>query len=104
MRKTILLLTLLVVAACNSGDYAVHPPTKYQGNNSAIVVFVDIDKVDAGCRNIGGVGDYNIRGCEKGGVIVFPNPCQWPNKSDLRDLMCHELAHANGWPPDHPTN
>lgn len=61
---------------------------------------------DTACRQIGAVSaeGAQIVGCHHGGVIVLPNPCTWPNRSDFADIACHELGHANLWPANHPAS
>jgi antirestriction protein ArdC len=31
----------------------------------------------------------------------MPNPCAFPDSDAYAHLLCHELGHANGWPPTH---
>lgn len=33
--------------------------------------------------------------------IVMPNPCLYPDGDPYSHLMCHEVAHVNGWPVTH---
>lgn len=98
------LILPLVLTACATPAYVPQPPARYQGDRVATVSFLDPKVVDGHCREIGATpaAGLEIKACHKAGTIVFPNPCAWPESSDLRDLLCHELGHANGWPGSHP--
>lgn len=83
---------------------AVRPPRRYQGDTTATVELLDPERVPPLCKALGGFsppGQYAVA-CATGRTIVMPNPCRWPNRSDYADLLCHEMAHVNGWPSDHP--
>jgi hypothetical protein len=38
------------------------------------------------------------------GLIVMPDPCEFPKDDDFARLLCHEVAHLppNNWPGNHP--
>lgn len=37
------------------------------------------------------------------GLLVMPDPCEFPRADDYARLLCHEVAHESGnWPADHP--
>lgn len=103
-----------VLYSCNqapvTGSFQQQPPAKYQGDNLVVVRFLDPDKVPAACTS--GVIDMNggvvtacvLRAGTVAQVMIVPNPCTWPNVSDIKQIMCHELGHANGWPANHPTS
>ncbi len=80
------------------------PPPRFAGDNASYVHFVVSSRVDETCRAGSpeaprGVG---IRGCydPTTDAIIMPNPCQFTDT--YARLMCHEMAHNNGWPATHP--
>lgn len=81
------------------------PPIQYRGDATATVEFIDPEAVPALCSALGApplrLPRYALA-CTVGTTIIMPNPCAWPNRSDYRDMLCHELGHKNGWPADHP--
>jgi len=72
------------------------PPLAFQGNNWAIVQWVDWKDVDPMCRELGVVTQpgQQIQACTKGRLIIRPNPC--PLSGYSANLDCHELGHING--------
>jgi hypothetical protein len=82
---------------------------EYQANNITTVVFAGgPDDVDTICQAAMKTHDprFQLVGCamklKKGGsVLVVENPCLYPSDPYARHV-CHELAHINGWPADHP--
>ena len=36
--------------------------------------------------------------------ITITNPCDVENTGWYARTLCHEMAHVNGWPSDHPTH
>lgn len=92
----ILLLAGLVLAACTvASSGVVRPPDRFQGDNWAVVTFVDIAQVDHACRQMGAVADGRIDGCANGRNVVLPNPCRL--EGHMAEISCHELGHVNGW-------
>jgi hypothetical protein len=91
-------LLALLLAGCK--PYVQQPPERLRADNTAVVRFAT--SPDAACRQIGAASEGTILGCHHAGLIVIPNPCAWPNRSDYADLACHELGHRNGWPGNHP--
>jgi hypothetical protein len=46
---------------------------------------------------------YHFSGCVRDGELTLPNPCDPAYSHEkFAKLACHELAHLNGWPGDHP--
>lgn len=94
------------LVSCQRGQFAQQPPAEFQGDRIVLVQFVAAEKVDAACKAWGTFpelkpGQY-LSGCyTRGKVMILPNPCAWPNDSDMRQVLCHELGHANGWPANH---
>ncbi|WP_299009899.1 hypothetical protein [uncultured Caulobacter sp.] len=85
----------LVVACSDQASGVVRPPEIFQGDNWAVVQWVDVAEVDAACRAAGAAADGRIQGCAKGRNLILPNPCRLDGYS--ADVTCHELGHVNGW-------
>lgn len=96
------LITLTAYGTLYSHDM---PPSRYRGDVQVTVRFESESKVESDC----GVGiapapaGQHYAGCNlPDGIMVLPNACLRPAESDFRLTLCHEIGHANGWPPDHP--
>lgn len=72
------------------------PPTRYQGDNSATVVFTTEAEVQRQCPM---QPPRFALGCTVGGTIYLPNPCRW--RDAYATLACHELGHVSGWSAFH---
>ena len=94
----------LSLASCAVNRLAPLPPKAFRSDATATVRFVS--DVHAVCAAAAGdtTNRLTYTGCERDGVIVLPNPCHWPNRSDYADLTCHELGHVRGWPGGHPND
>jgi hypothetical protein len=79
------------------------PPSKHPGK-AIRVDFVDPEMLAGICHRQGlrPAGEPHAAYCSGYGKITVANPCSAPNRSWYTRALCHELAHANGWPPDHP--
>lgn len=80
-------------------------PAEFRGDNTVAVEFVSPMLVGARCAQRGahifGVPQLNSMGCGDGRMITMPNPCQTLTSGWYARLLCHELAHANGWSRTH---
>lgn len=95
------LAVVAVVVACSvASSGVVRPPERFQGDNWAVVTFVDIAQVDAACREAGATDIGRIQGCATGRNVILPNPCRLEGFS--AEVSCHELGHVNGWSHDPP--
>ena len=80
----------------------VRPPERYGRDATAVVAFVHPRFVPGTCGMAVREG-FTLYACQRGDLLVLPNPCgpgfarEW-----FAHLACHELAHRNGWPADHP--
>lgn len=75
--------------------FAGLPPVKYMSPRRMILSVGSISK----CGNPpeGKV----FAGCVRDQLIVhMANPCDF-QKEDFARILCHEMAHLNGWPKDH---
>ena len=75
------------------------PPTRFQGDNAAAVLFVAPGLIDQLCGKA--PAGYKTEACQEGEVMVLPNPCGFPHDDDFARLSCHELGHRNLWPSSH---
>lgn len=79
------------------------PPERFRGNTAAVVFFTDRAGIDQMC----GVAPepYRIIACagkiDGAPVIVMPHPCPHGDLEYFARVMCHEVAHVNGWPSTH---
>lgn len=71
------------------------PPDRYRGGAVYIYRTESPERVGELCRNAKAVG------CAIGGVVIGPNPCDFPGERFAR-LHCHEAGHVLGWSPEHP--
>ena len=75
------------------------PPTRFQGDNAAAVLFVAPGLIDQLCGKA--PAGYITEACQEGETIVLPNPCLFPHDDNFARLSCHELGHRNLWPASH---
>lgn len=89
------------VASAALGGSVLRPPLRFQGNNWALVQWVDWKDVDPMCRELGAktAPGRVIQACTREHYMIRPNPC--PLSGYSADVDCHELGHVNGWPADH---
>jgi hypothetical protein len=85
---------LFSLLPAGQGTWRDRPPTRYQGDAVAGVVFTTEGGVQAMCPGV----RYAV-GCTVGGTIYLPNPCRW--RDAYATLACHELGHVNGWSAFH---
>lgn len=96
------MLLAAVVAATipTTTIYDGNPPPRYQGDNAAVVFFVDNVNTPERC----GVppSGYVFLGCQKGNIMMVTNPCRLNGiPHSYEQILCHELGHRNGWPNTH---
>ena len=91
-----ILWNLAGCATYQSINHVQTPPREWQGNNTAQVEFVDAEAVLFKCLDAG-----PAVACTRADHIVITNPCAYPDQPYSR-LLCHELAHVNSWPSNHP--
>lgn len=67
------------------------------------VEFVHPADVASTClgRGLSPPADATGLACVGEGLILAANPCAIPNAGWYERALCHELAHANGWPASH---
>lgn len=110
--KRLSMMSSLCVSSLLAGCMTVAPlepvknaPLEYRGDNTVAVEFVSPMLVGARCAQRGahvfGVPQINSMGCGDGRMITMPNPCQTITSGWYARLLCHELAHANGWSRTH---
>lgn len=89
--------TLLVLA---SATINLLVPMEYQGvpKHPVPVIFVSTGEIDLYCGK--SRPGFHTLACEKGGTLVMPNPCEYPEYKDpysYARLLCHEKGHVLGW-------
>ena len=84
----------------------ISPPGVYQRDNRVMVEFVSPAMVGIRCAERGarflGMPGVNAGACGDEHLITMANPCLTLTAGWYAEVLCHELAHANGWPSDHP--
>lgn len=93
---------LIALAGCDepeTGGTILAPPERYQGNAIVVVRFDERLEIERICSER--VGHYAMACADVGrGSIYTENPCGVQD-GWYAELLCHELAHRNGWPADH---
>jgi len=84
-------------AAYQAIDYVQTPPREFQGPATAQVEFIPAEAVLFRCINRG-----IANACTTDNRITITNACAYPDQPYAR-LMCHEMAHVNGWDAQHST-
>lgn len=76
-----------------------------QRKSKLTVEFVHPDLALARCAARGleahDASSTGLVACGKEGAVIATNPCLSDERSWFAAMACHELAHANGWAPDH---
>lgn len=81
------------------------PPERFEADMNRVPVTFS-SSVGAACEAVGleQTESTITKGCSVSGGrnygIIVSNPCK--EKGSYAKLLCHELAHMNGWPADHP--
>ena len=81
----------------------VHPPARFQRDTSFVLEVRDQAGINRICDPLFGRPPAGMKtdACHTGRKVVAPNPCSYPQTETYARLLCHEMAHANGWPPTH---
>lgn len=99
-----------LLAASWSPDQAfgfqARPAGAYRGATAMYVEFVSSQDIGLRCAERGAVAfgkpTLNALSCSSSAMMTLPNPCSVIDGGWYADLLCHEMAHANGWPANHP--
>lgn len=75
------------------------PPRQYQQGTRVVVQFESAQNVASMCSLITSGRLQNRAACANTEIIIAPNPCDYGGR--YAEIMCHELAHVNGWGADH---
>lgn len=95
-----MMLLLLASWGWGTENFDGWPPVRFTQDTQAQVSFVAPNKVAKACDEKD--PQHLLEACQFGGKIVLPNPCTFPLTDSYARLACHELAHVNNWPGDHP--
>jgi hypothetical protein len=98
-------INLSACAAYQGIEPIVMPPPNYQADTAVKVEFVHPAMVGVRCAERGvtfiGMPGLNSGACANEHLITMPNPCLAVAGGWYASVMCHELAHTNGWAHDH---
>jgi hypothetical protein len=74
------------------------PPSRYEHDSTVNVTFTEGASMERSCNDY----ENNLEGCADigGPHIWITNPCTV--QQSYAQILCHELAHTNGWAADHP--
>ena len=75
--------------------------------DNVIVEFVDAGDVEMRCAERGAklaASDAAVLSCADRLMLTVVNPCTSKQQGWYTRTLCHELAHVNGWPADHPAH
>lgn len=102
----------LMLSACsdaaeirgNTESRTQTPPKKFRGDNSNIIVHFSSNTDDECVKRGLPLGrETKAEACailsRSKSELVLPNPCE--RKETYARIVCHELAHANGWSAYH---
>lgn len=73
-------------------------PPQYMGDTIVIISTEDQKAINKDCGKA--EKNYVTLACADVTIIYMPNPCFYPeekNHDSYAHLLCHELAHINGW-------
>lgn len=79
--------------------------SSFRHDTTVPIEFVRPEKIAFRCvergAKISTAGDGKLQGCATVDLVTLPNPCFVKTFGWYNNLLCHEMAHANGWPPNH---
>jgi hypothetical protein len=79
------------------------PPARFQHNATVELEIAGQQKIDQTCHSLFGQPPTGMKtdACTTGRHLILPDPCAKAATESYARLLCHELAHANGWPSTH---
>lgn len=100
-----------IVKASFSGSMVSAPAVKPQKHDlsewdNVVVEFVASEDVEMRCAERGAkvIAYGGVMSCADRLMVTVANPCTADAQSWYTRTFCHEMAHANGWPADHPAH
>ncbi len=92
-RKSSAVALCLILTACT----VTRPPEQYQTSRRVSIEF--LDDAREFCSRFTG---QEAVACANRYLIWADNPCLYSDPYAI--ILCHELAHVNGWPAHHPNS
>ncbi|HVL29543.1 MAG TPA: hypothetical protein VM326_02335 [Sphingomicrobium sp.] len=80
------------------GDIA--PPERFQGEGWAVVITARQAGVETLCGKAA-AGRTVACALTDRRIVVTPNPCLFATREWYAAILCHEIAHLNGWSGEH---
>lgn len=98
---TVALAALAAVGANLFTD--ARPPERYQNPAKFTVEVHDQRGIERICQPLFGTPPAGMKtdACSTDGRVIMPNPCTFSATDQYARMLCHEMAHVNGWPPTH---
>jgi hypothetical protein len=96
-------LKILLLAAAIVWSNQLPIPPQYQKNTQAWITVMNQAQIDKKCGKAAKGGRTLACGDVKRPFVYMPNPCLYPEAQDKKSyahLLCHELAHVQGWTHD----
>lgn len=108
IKSIMAMFTVMSLAGCMTIqpiDPIKNPPLQYRNDTIVPVEFVNPMEVGFRCAERGAkflnMPGVNSKACASPDLVTVPNPCMTITGGWYAELLCHELAHANGWSPTH---
>lgn len=95
--------TALIAAAAATLFTDARPPARFHDDVVFMLDVRDQAGIDAACHPRFGVPPRGMKtdACTLDGRVVAPNPCAFSQSERYARMICHEMAHVNGWPATH---
>jgi len=92
----------MLAAASTALFTDAQPPERFQSPTVFVLEVGTQAAIESRCQPLFGVPPAGMKtdACAAGGRVVAPNPCDFDSERYAR-MLCHEMAHVNGWPPTH---
>lgn len=104
MSEPIPTIALAALAALGANLFTdARPPERFQSDAAFTVEVRDQKGINRVCHPLFGVPPAGMKtdACSTEGRVIMPNPCDFAETERYARMLCHEMAHVNGWPPTH---
>ena len=93
----------VLMAASSALFTDARPPERFQSPTRFVMEVRNQAAIDSICHPLFGVPPAGMKtdACAVEGRVIAPNPCDFAATERYARMLCHEMAHVNGWPPTH---